>query len=138
MKEVTRVAAYGLVTNDQEILLCRFSDALPQYKGQWTLPGGGVEFGENPIDAVTREVREETGLIVNPTGLAGIDSFTTRGDQQSFHAIRILYHTEVISGQLAFEIGGTTDMCKWFTYKETQQLEIVDLVKVGLGHAFES
>ncbi len=47
MKEkYTRVSAYGLVTHDSKILLCRISKQLPRWQGQWTLPGGGIDFGE--------------------------------------------------------------------------------------------
>ena len=42
--------------------------------GHWTLPGGGIDFGEDPEDAVVREFIEETGLTVKVRKLAGIDS----------------------------------------------------------------
>ena len=51
----TRVSAYGLVTDPDRILLCRVSKALPRWQGQWTLPGGGINFGEAPQDAMVRE-----------------------------------------------------------------------------------
>jgi ADP-ribose pyrophosphatase YjhB (NUDIX family) len=78
------VAAYGLVLNDRRIVLCRISDELPEHSGKWTLPGGGIEFGEHPVDAMVREVREETGLVVRPTTLAGIDSVRIEREDRSF------------------------------------------------------
>jgi len=40
--------------------------------GRWGLPAGGIEPGESPTTAVRREVAEETGLIVQPTRIAGV------------------------------------------------------------------
>lgn len=53
-----RPAAYGVVIKDGKILL------LPQDGMGYVLPGGGIEIDELSEDAVIREVREETGLIV--------------------------------------------------------------------------
>jgi ADP-ribose pyrophosphatase YjhB (NUDIX family) len=134
--QTTRVAAYGLVLNEGRIVLCRISDELPEHCGKWTLPGGGIEFGEHPVDAMVREVREETGLVVRPTTLAGIDSVRIEREHQSFHSIRIVYHTKLISGSLTNEVDGTTDLCSWWSPDEAAELDLVDLAGVGLNYAY--
>ena len=64
------VAVGAVVRNDRgEILLIERTD-----NGLWALPGGAQEIGESIKDAVRREVREETGIEVEVTGLTGIYS----------------------------------------------------------------
>ena len=69
----SRVSAYGLILDGDRILLCRLSKELPRWEGSWTLPGGGLEFGESPEAAMIREVEEETGLQVVARSIAGIE-----------------------------------------------------------------
>jgi len=106
--------------------------------GSWTLPGGGLDFGEDPADAMVREVMEETGLEVRPRGLAGIDSFCVEEEDRAFHGIRIMYRTELVGGVLRNELDGSTDLCAWWTLEEAEQLPLVDLTEVGLKLAFTS
>jgi 8-oxo-dGTP pyrophosphatase MutT (NUDIX family) len=61
--QVTRIAGYGIVLGDAgRLLLCRLS-ADELYPGWWTLPGGGIDFGEDPCDAALRELTEETACL---------------------------------------------------------------------------
>jgi 8-oxo-dGTP diphosphatase len=64
-------AVQGLLERDGRVLLAR--RAIEPRLGHWDLPGGFVDEGEVPEDAVRRELREETGLDVEPVELMRID-----------------------------------------------------------------
>jgi ADP-ribose pyrophosphatase YjhB (NUDIX family) len=135
-QQITRVAAYGLITREREILLCRFSERFPARTGCWTLPGGGIDFGEDPVDAMVREVAEETGLRVENTGLAGVNAHNVATQDSQYHGIRILYHARVLGGALTNEVDGTTDLCQWWAINDLQTIELIDLVEFALPLAF--
>lgn len=63
---------------DGEFLAVR--RARPPMQGLFTLPGGAVETGESLAEAVKREVREETGLTIEPVALAGTREVIGRDD----------------------------------------------------------
>ena len=92
-----------------------------------------MEFGEHPQDAMTREVREETGLIVRAAGLAGVYSLLIEREDVAFHSIRILHFTEILGGDLANEPDGTTDLCEWHPIGVVQSIPIGDLVHRALA-----
>ncbi|MBV9281724.1 MAG: NUDIX domain-containing protein [Chloroflexi bacterium] len=72
----SRLGAFALIFDDQgEILLCHRRDL-----DLWNLPGGAVEEGETPWDAVVREVREEVGLAVEVVRLAGVYAKTEESE----------------------------------------------------------
>lgn len=72
----TRVAAYALATDEAgRVLLARVAPGYPS-AGQWTLPGGGLTFGEDPAAGALRELTEETGLTGEIESIAFIDSRT--------------------------------------------------------------
>jgi ADP-ribose pyrophosphatase YjhB (NUDIX family) len=63
------LAVSAAIFRDGRVLIVR--RARPPAHGLYTLPGGGVELGETLEDAVIREVREETGLLIAPLELVG-------------------------------------------------------------------
>lgn len=134
-----RVAAYAVVTDgDDRLLLARWSQGR---RIAWTMPGGGLEPGEAPEDAVRREVREETGYTVKVGELLGIHSRVipaSRRVQKSadpLHTLRIVYRAEVTGGKLRFESDGSTDMAEWFPLRTVAELQRVKLVDIAMRMA---
>lgn len=117
-KQVQRISAYGLLLRENKLLLCRLSSRVMKSAGHWTLPGGGLDFGESPEHAVVREFSEETGLTVEAGDLRAVDTLADEVNGTKFHSIRIIYDVHYVSGELQFEQGGTTDACDWFSQDE--------------------
>jgi ADP-ribose pyrophosphatase YjhB (NUDIX family) len=119
-----RVAAYAIIQrlsadHGLEILLSRLSAVVTDDE-VWTLPGGGLEHGEDPRAAVVREVREETGLSATVGDTAHVFSHHAqrnwRGKRVDAHALRIVYDGWVPADSPApqtLEVGGTTAEAAW-------------------------
>jgi ADP-ribose pyrophosphatase YjhB (NUDIX family) len=134
-----RVAAYAVVTDAHDrILLARWTEGR---RVAWTMPGGGLEEGEDPELAVRRELREETGFHIETTQLLGIHSRVIPGSRRvhksesPLHTLRIVYRADITGGRLRFETNGSTDMAAWFTLPEVAKLQRVQLVDIALRMA---
>ncbi|MEV4949303.1 NUDIX hydrolase [Streptomyces sp. NPDC053755] len=135
MKTELRVAAYAVCVRDEEILLARWVAGDGSRK--WTLPGGGMEHGEEPVRTVVREVEEETGYLTEPTALLGVDSIRRSWSRRlagpgDFQGLRILYEARVTGGSLRHETGGSTDLAAWHPLAAVPGLVRVELVDIGL------
>jgi ADP-ribose pyrophosphatase YjhB (NUDIX family) len=127
----TRVAAYALVRDDGgRVLLCHIAPSVG-VGDIWTLPGGGVDFGESPERAVLRELSEETGLSGELRGLREVSDrlFTSPDGGDRLHAIRIVYEVDVQDGDLRDESDGSTDTCRWVAMDEAAGLALGELAR---------
>jgi 8-oxo-dGTP diphosphatase len=136
MREELRVAAYAVCVRDGQLLLARW--VARDGSKRWTLPGGGMDHGEDPYDTVIREAEEETGYAIEPTALLGVDSIKRHyprrlGVVADFQGLRIVYEARVIGGTLRHETNGSTDMAAWHPLDAVPSLDRVGLVDVGLG-----
>jgi ADP-ribose pyrophosphatase YjhB (NUDIX family) len=126
-----RLAAYAWCERDGAVLLTRVADRGPG-GGLWTLPGGGLDFGEDPVDGATREVREETGYAVELGALVGVRSAVLEpAETISGHrvqAVGILFRGTITGGELATEFEGSTDAAAWMPVTDLDALPSVDLL----------
>ena len=131
-----RVGAYAVVVREDSVLLARWIGSDPP---RWTLPGGGLDHGEDPRDAAVREVEEETGYRVELRQLLTVESFRQllhRPDGPVDHqTICIVYTAEVVGGELRYEVGGSTDVAAWVPLGDIPGLTRGGLVDLGLAVA---
>jgi 8-oxo-dGTP diphosphatase len=132
--ERTRVAAYAVCRDEAgRVLLCHIAPWVGA-GDLWTLPGGGLEFGEAPADGVLRELAEETGHSGEVTSLLDVgDRVFDDPDGGRMHAIRIVYTVRIVGGVLRDEPDGSTDTCRWFAPDELAGIRVGELARRALG-----
>jgi 8-oxo-dGTP diphosphatase len=137
---VTRLGSYALCLDDSNrILLARLS-AVEVDVGAWTLPGGGLQFGEHPDDGCRRELQEETGLTGEIEGVAGVFSHVYEKSRfargADLHFLGVVYRVRVTGGVLRDETDGTTDTAAWLSRDEVAGIRLVELARFGCSLAF--
>lgn len=121
MAEKRPLCAVGAIVLERGELLLVKRDREPA-RNQWSLPGGRVEWGESLREAVTREVREETGIEIEVEGLAGIAERIIPDDEGdvSFHYVIMDFWArpksrDIVAGDDAIE-------ARWVDVEELREM----------------
>ena len=108
--ETPLVGVGAVVVKEGRVLLIRRGNE--PMKGHWSLPGGMLELGESLTDGVAREVREETGLMVEPVELIELlDRIHREGERVRYHYVIADYLCRVVGG--ALRAASDADAARW-------------------------
>lgn len=139
-----RVAAYAVIIRDGHVLLSLIAPRIAPGEW-WTLPGGGIDFGEDPADAVVREVHEETGqdcTVGDPIWIGSarrvVDREPDRGPTD-LHSVRLVYDAWVPADApepRVMEVDGSTVDARWTPLEDVLggRIDTVPMVRDALAH----
>ena len=128
-----RAAAYAVCTSGDALLLTQLWDR-DVSPGQWTLPGGGMSFGESPEETVLRELFEETGLRGTVSELLDVRSevFPAWKEHPALHVVGFIFAVAASGSPAVVEQGGSTVAAEWVALSEVRSRPIVGLVEHAL------
>ena len=133
--ETTELTVLCLIHDGERYLL---QDRVSKDWKGYTLPGGHVEPGESIVDAVIREMKEETGLMIRSPRLCGIKQFPLKdGDYANGRYLVFLYETSAFEGELVSSDEGAMH---WVEKKEINNVNLVedflDLIDVMMNENY--
>jgi ADP-ribose pyrophosphatase YjhB (NUDIX family) len=132
--EYPRVGVGGVVIERNRALLIR--RGYEPLKGQWSIPGGMLELGEELAAGVRRELKEETGLDVEPFEcLLVFDRIQRERRRVKYHYVIVDYLCRRISGRLR-AASDVTD-ARWVRREELPQYHLTELATAVILRAFE-
>ena len=114
----------AVIVDNGRILLARRTN--PPMQGEWSIPGGLVESGETIKEAVIREVREETGLEIEPVQLVEVFERVLRDKEArvQYHFVLIDYLCRLLSGEA--RAGSDVSDLVWATADELESHSVAE------------
>lgn len=110
------VTAFAFIEQDGRYLVLERGQE--PYRGRWELPGGFVEAGESPDEAVKREVFEETGLRVEAPSIIG--AYTSRYGDDGKWTVDVAFHCQAPPGEL--RLSAESSNAAWVSIKQMPPL----------------
>lgn len=111
MEKFQKIVVSGLLQYEGKALLIRRSGREKFYPGHFELPGGKIEFGEDPVKALEREFLEETNLKIEVG--EPLRTFSYISDERRRHTVEIVYRVDLISDPTEIKLSEDHDDFKW-------------------------
>jgi len=126
-----KISVRALIKNNERILLVRRVGGNPLYSGQFELPGGKVEFGEDPEQSLRREVSEELGIEAGVIQLYRVVSWMDTVERDTQHII-VVYLAGLTDPSAKIVLSSEHDKFQWSKLSEIQLDELNALTKIVL------
>ena len=121
------VAVYGIIIEDGKILLTQ------QWDG-YSLPGGGTKLGETLAETFTREVEEETGLVVEIGDIIHSETcFYNHKNKVFYHAVTLFYTHKSLNGEIS--LNNLTESEKQYVAGKAEWIAIDKLDTILFRHS---
>ncbi len=128
------VGVGGVVVHRNRVLLIRRGSE--PLKGEWTIPGGMLELGEELAEGVKREIKEETGLEVEPLAVLDVfDRIMRTGSRVRYHYVIVDYACRWKRGRL--EPGSDVTDARWARREELPQYHLTEKATEVIRQAFQ-
>lgn len=127
-----------MVVRDEQILLCRLAPRITTQE-IWTLPGGGIEYGEHPRAALVREIHEETGLDASVGERAVVLDGRSTWSEVEQHSVRLIFEAWVppdAPEPRVLEVDGSTIEARWHALSDVGagRVPLAGWVREALEH----
>jgi ADP-ribose pyrophosphatase YjhB (NUDIX family) len=125
-----------VVLRGDEVLLVQRGKA--PNKGQWSIPGGKQRLGETVMQAVHRELLEETGVKIKQAALLDVVDVIMQDDNGKiqYHYTLVDYQAEWLSGEC--RSGDDADAVKWVSFDELNSVGLLDKTRDIILKAFSN
>lgn len=104
-----------IVRRGNKILLLKRSKSVSHGKGQWSFPGGHLEFGEKPEEAAEREVFEETGIQIKDCKFISLSNNLYPNENK--HYVTLVIQGKHVSGEPEIKEPQKCSQIGWFSLK---------------------
>jgi ADP-ribose pyrophosphatase YjhB (NUDIX family) len=133
VQQIIRHGAYGIILRNSHILLTQKRSG--PYKGLWGLPGGSIEFGESPEDALRRELLDEAALEAGEVEFSNIATSTgeydNNGERYGFHQVGLIYDVTDWTEQADLV---PQEEKRWVSLKEIAQAELTPFARHAISN----
>lgn len=125
-----RIATRAIIRKDDKTLLLRRASGRATILGKYELPGGRVEYGEQPEDALARYLRQDTGLTVKSAHLFDVVTYVDHDDRDIQYAL-VLFVVSIEDASV--NLSQAYDHYVWKKLSDTHQEDLTESTKLLLG-----
>lgn len=137
MQQFQQVCTSGFIMNDRnELLLVKRADNDDFLPGLWELPGGGTDFGENPQEALKREVFEEVGLSVSVGKPLTVEDYFMENDHEKIHRVEVFYLCSLIDTTQEVQLSFEHSAYKWVKQEDLPRVGMTEYMEKAIAACF--